>query len=82
MELKARVVLASTVFDTYFAGQLGLLNSIAASPPVVATDQVAMRIYFTRLESGRRSRSRVAWVGSTARASAASRAAAQAERRR
>ena len=52
MELKARVVLASTVFDTYFAGQLGLLNSIAASPAVVATDQAAMRIYFKRLEGG------------------------------
>ena len=51
VELKARVVLASSVFDTYFDGQLGLLNSIAASPPVVATDQMAMRIYFTRLES-------------------------------
>ena len=53
VELKARVVLASTVFDTYFAGQLGLLNSIAASPSVVAADQVAMRTYFTRLESGK-----------------------------
>ena len=36
VELKARVVLASSVFDTYFDGQLGLLNSIAASPPVSA----------------------------------------------
>ena len=36
VELKARVVLASNVFDTYFAGKLGVLNSIAASPPVVA----------------------------------------------
>ena len=53
MELQARVVLASTVFDTYFAGQLALLSSIAASPSVVTTDQVAMRTYFTRLESGK-----------------------------
>ena len=53
VELQARVVLASTVFDTYFAGQLGLLNSIAASPAVVAADQPAMRAYFTRLESGK-----------------------------
>ena len=50
--MKARVVLASTVFDTYFAGQLGLLSSIAASPSVVSTDQAAMRIYFERLEGG------------------------------
>ena len=53
VEMKARVVLASTVFDTYFAGQLGLLSSIAASPSVVSADQVAMRTYFTRLESGK-----------------------------
>src|SRR6188508_3133955 len=53
VELKARVVLASTVFDNYFAGQLGVLNSIAASPSVVATDQAAMRIYFKRIEGGR-----------------------------
>ena len=53
VEMKARVVLASTVFDTYFAGQLGLLSSIAASPSVVSADQVAMRTYFKRLESGK-----------------------------
>mgnify|MGYP006263331655 CR=1 FL=1 len=35
VELKARVVLASTVFDNYFAGQLGVLNSIAASRMLV-----------------------------------------------
>jgi len=52
VELKARVVLASNVFDTYFTGKLGVLNSIAASPPVVGTDEVAMRTYFKRLESG------------------------------
>ena len=52
VEMKARVVLASTVFDTYFAGRLGLLSSIAASPSVVSADQSAMRTYFKRLESG------------------------------
>ena len=53
VEMKARVVLASNVFDTYFAGRLGLLSSIAASPSVVSTDQVAMRTYFARLEGGK-----------------------------
>ena len=53
VEMKARVVLASTVFNTYFAGQLGLLSSIAASPSVVSADQVAMRTYFKRLESAK-----------------------------
>ena len=53
VELQARVTLASTVFDTYFAGQLALLNSIAASPPVVQMDEPSMRIYFARLEDGK-----------------------------
>ena len=80
VEMKARVVLASTVFDTYFAGQLGLLSSIAASPSVVSADQVAMRTYFTRLESGKAKPFTGGLVGSTARASAASRAIAAPER--
>src|SRR3954468_6017690 len=52
-ELHARVVLASTVFDTYFAGQLSPLRSIADSPAVVRGDQREMRAYFLRLESGK-----------------------------
>ena len=52
VEMRARVVLASTVFDTYFAGQISLLNSIAASSAVVGSDQAAMRAYFARLETG------------------------------
>lgn len=52
-EMQARVVLASTVFDTYFAGRLAILNSIAASPAVVEADEPAMRAYFARLEDGK-----------------------------
>ena len=48
-ELDARVVLASTVFDTYFSGELSTLRSIAASPPVVSGSASAMRSYFRRL---------------------------------
>ncbi len=51
-ELQARVALASTVFNTYFAGQLAILSSIAASPSVVQADEPAMRTYFARLEHG------------------------------
>jgi serine phosphatase RsbU (regulator of sigma subunit)/anti-sigma regulatory factor (Ser/Thr protein kinase) len=53
VELQARVVLASNVFDTYFAGQLSLLSSVAAAPSVVESDRPAMRVYFARLEAGR-----------------------------
>src|SRR4051794_12792345 len=52
-ELHARVVLASTVFDTYFAGQLSILRSVAKAPAVVAGDEPAMRAYFKRLQSGK-----------------------------
>ena len=53
VELQSRAVLASTVFDTYFAGQLSLLTSVAAAPSVVNTDQAAMTAYFMRLENGK-----------------------------
>ncbi len=53
VELQARAALASTVFDTYFAGQLALLSSVAAAPAVVDTDQPAMKAYFMRLENGK-----------------------------
>ncbi len=48
-ELDARVVLAATVFDTYFSGQIAALRSIAAAPPVVAKDAPAMARYFRRV---------------------------------
>ena len=49
-EMRARVVLASTVFDTYFDGRLATLNSIAQAPSVVRSDTTAMARYFSRLQ--------------------------------
>ncbi len=49
-DVNARVVLASTVFDTYFSGQLALLQSVATSPSVMATDTKAMAAYFKRVQ--------------------------------
>jgi serine phosphatase RsbU (regulator of sigma subunit)/anti-sigma regulatory factor (Ser/Thr protein kinase) len=51
-ELQARALLAATVFDTYFAGQLNALTAIAASPAVVAGDTEAMTEYFARFRPG------------------------------
>ena len=53
-EMRTRVVLASTVFDTYFAGQLSTLGAIAGSPSVVRTDTTQMAAYFSRLQGGKR----------------------------
>ena len=50
-DMHARVVLAATVFDTYFAGQLGTLSAIAESPSVVRTDTDQMATYFAALQS-------------------------------
>ena len=49
-EVRARAVLAGTVFDTYFAGELGTLTSVAASPTVTAGDTNGMRSYFARVQ--------------------------------
>ncbi len=51
-EMQTRVVLASTVFDTYFAGQLSTLSSIAAAPSVVRVDTPQMAAYFSSLQGG------------------------------
>ena len=48
--LQARAVLAATVFDTFFAGQLDSLTAIAASPSVVSVDIPAMKEYFSRIQ--------------------------------
>jgi serine phosphatase RsbU (regulator of sigma subunit) len=47
--VRARTVLAATVFDTYFAGQIAQLNAVADAPAVVAADQPAMTGYFKRV---------------------------------
>jgi serine phosphatase RsbU (regulator of sigma subunit)/anti-sigma regulatory factor (Ser/Thr protein kinase) len=49
-ELYARVALASSVFDTYTAGRIQTLNSIAAAPAVVRGDTSAMSEYFARVQ--------------------------------
>jgi serine phosphatase RsbU (regulator of sigma subunit)/anti-sigma regulatory factor (Ser/Thr protein kinase) len=51
-ELQARAILAATVFDTYFDGQLGALSAIAASPAVTNADAEAMSGYFARFRPG------------------------------
>lgn len=51
-ELRTRAILASTVFDTYFAGQLAALSAIAVSPTVVQGDPDAMAEYFSRFRPG------------------------------
>ncbi|MBA2642671.1 MAG: SpoIIE family protein phosphatase [Actinobacteria bacterium] len=52
-ELRARAILAATVFDTYFAGQLAALSAIAASPTVMAGDTEAMTKYFAGFRPGK-----------------------------
>lgn len=49
-EVRARAVLAATIFDTYFTGQTSTLRSMADSPTVVSGDVAAMRDYFARVQ--------------------------------
>jgi len=50
-DMRTRVVLGATVFDTYFAGQIATLNSIAAAPSVVDMDTKRMAAYFKNIQS-------------------------------
>ena len=63
-ELESRAILAATVFDTYFAGQLQALTAIAASPTVVSRDVEAMNRYFAqfRPKSGATFTAGVGWI--------------------
>jgi serine phosphatase RsbU (regulator of sigma subunit)/anti-sigma regulatory factor (Ser/Thr protein kinase) len=67
-------VLAATVFDTYFAGQLQALSAIAASPAVTAADATAMRAYFAhfRPDSGTAFTAGIGWIDRAGRQQAAS----------
>jgi serine phosphatase RsbU (regulator of sigma subunit) len=49
-QARARAILAGTVFDTYFAGQLAVLTAMAAAPVVVAADEPGMAAYFKRVQ--------------------------------
>jgi serine phosphatase RsbU (regulator of sigma subunit)/anti-sigma regulatory factor (Ser/Thr protein kinase) len=48
---RARAVLARSVIDTYFRGELANLRSIAGSPSVVDQDIPAMQRYLSRLQA-------------------------------
>src|SRR5262249_10334371 len=48
--IDARVSLASTVFDTYFRGELAVLKSVASSAAVMSGDTTAMGSYFKRIQ--------------------------------
>lgn len=47
---RARAVLAGSIFDVYFGGQIGTLSSIAQAPVVQAMDEAAMLAYFKRVQ--------------------------------
>ena len=59
---RSRAVLAGSVIDAYFRGELAALRSIASSPPVVGGDAPAMQRYFERLQ-GRNERAFDAGLG-------------------
>ena len=63
-ELGSRAVLAATVFDTYFAGQLASLSAIAASPSVTSGDVESMTRYFAsfRPRTGGTFNAGVGWI--------------------
>jgi serine phosphatase RsbU (regulator of sigma subunit)/anti-sigma regulatory factor (Ser/Thr protein kinase) len=48
--MQSRAILAASVLDAYFAGQLSTLSSIAQAPAVVETDIPAMTAYFRRVQ--------------------------------
>ena len=52
-ELGSRAILAATVFDTYFAGQLASLSAIAAAPSVTSGDVESMSRYFASFRPGK-----------------------------
>ena len=47
----ARAVLAGSVIDTYFRGEIAALTSIASAPPVMHSDAPAMQRYFERIQA-------------------------------
>ena len=61
---RARAVVAGSVVDTYFRGELSALRAIAGAPSVVNLDAPAMRRYFERLQrgDGRAFNAGIGWV--------------------
>lgn len=63
-ELGSRAILAASVFDTYFAGQLAALSAIAESPSVTSGDLASMTRYFAsfRPRKGGTFNAGVGWI--------------------
>ena len=63
-DLRGRAILAGTVLDTFFAGQISTLESIAASPVVTAGDVPGMKAYFRRVQppNGQRFTAGLGWL--------------------
>jgi serine phosphatase RsbU (regulator of sigma subunit)/anti-sigma regulatory factor (Ser/Thr protein kinase) len=77
---RARAVLAGSVIDTYFRGELATLRSIAGAPSVVSSDTPAMQAYVARLQERDPSfNAGIAWIDARgiARVSSVRRAAAR-----
>jgi len=49
-DLRNRAIVAGTVFDTYFAGQIGTLQAMSAAPSVRSGAVDRMRAYFARVQ--------------------------------
>lgn len=47
---RSRAVLAGTIFDTYFTGQIATLKAMAAAPAVVAENEAAIGTYLKRVQ--------------------------------
>ena len=73
-EVEARVVLGKTVFDTYFAGEIAVLQSVASSAAVMSGDTTAMGSYFKRVQppEGAPFSGGLGWVDLDGRVSASS----------
>jgi serine phosphatase RsbU (regulator of sigma subunit)/anti-sigma regulatory factor (Ser/Thr protein kinase) len=46
----ARVVLAASLLDAYFGGEISVLSTVAQAPAVVAQDKAGMSTYFHRVQ--------------------------------
>jgi serine phosphatase RsbU (regulator of sigma subunit)/anti-sigma regulatory factor (Ser/Thr protein kinase)/cbb3-type cytochrome oxidase subunit 3 len=73
-EIDARVVLGKTIFDTYFSGEIAVLQSVASSAAVISGDTTAMGSYFKRVQppKGLRFPGGLGWVDLDGRVRASS----------
>ncbi|HET6172755.1 MAG TPA: SpoIIE family protein phosphatase [Gaiellales bacterium] len=63
-DARAKAVVAATVFDTAFGGQIAALSSISQAPVVVSIDETGMLEYFKRLtrKNGKLFTGGLAWI--------------------